>query len=118
MLCFEFKKTGGGKGRPGRNTKCIACGLKWSDHGNSIKHEIGVKRIIKKQKISNLNENLLPELSSKDSETKSEAVFLPELVKTSIEDNIREKPTSSKTVSKTDKLNALFAVANKIFVNF
>lgn len=38
MLCSVFKKPGGGKGRPGRNTKCIACGATWEKHGSAHKN--------------------------------------------------------------------------------
>lgn len=37
MLCQEFRKPGGGKGRPARHMKCILCNATWEDHGSAIR---------------------------------------------------------------------------------
>lgn len=44
MLCSEFRKPGGGKGRPGRNMQCIACGITWEQHGNSQKRSLSIAK--------------------------------------------------------------------------
>jgi len=59
MLCSEFKKPGGGKGRPGRNMKCIDCGMTWGGHGTSQKSAPSIIKRRPKSLIIELENSIL-----------------------------------------------------------
>jgi hypothetical protein len=79
MLCSEFKKPGGGKGRPGRNIKCQDCGATWGAHGTAqklspsivkrgskpIRHEIPAEALIE----APTSETIAPKIMDTESPT-------------------------------------------------
>lgn len=86
MLCSEFRKPGGGKGRPGRNMQCIACGVTWERHGNSQKRSIS---IAKKRPLNQAPEEQTQELAP--------------IIKLEFPQNVAETPTEVAQEPKTNQ---------------
>lgn len=104
MICHDFKKSGGGKGRPGRATKCVNCGINWETHGSGIKRPLSIPK--KRIKIE-AAVVIAPMSISLNIPTSAPTIILPVI------EEIKEiiSPTSIKS-----KLDSLFEIAGKLLI--
>jgi len=110
MLCQEFRKPGGGKGRPGRNMKCTSCGITWELHGTSSMSTPSIAKRKTKLEIDELQGST--EIAVEISEPVTREIIIPEVVTAEEFNRPPEKVIHFKFGSKIDPL---VDIASEIF---
>lgn len=119
MICRDFKKSGGGKGRPGRDTKCIDCGIKWEIHGTAKRHISSIPKKRIKKNINMTQIKIISEISSISTETNKPATISPIVETHEPQMEIKENLTINAVPFKFgSKLDPLFEIAGELFNQF